>query len=788
MKFLIDNLGGLGPQDYTAFVDLSKSLSPRLVRKLNGPAQLKFGLVSGPESLIVPVIGGRVMLTLKSGNNLFTGYVVETPAYQYLGRADRGMVYRYEIAALSDVMLMDQKAPPAHPPFVDRNAGDAFAQLATEALPGWFDVSGVAAGDPIPYYSVDPAKKWTASAAEIGLLGRSAYRDDDGKLFFTPLGANTYALAEDAATFSPADLKLQSANRVVNDLTVLGPLEPSAYVKDYFVGDGTTTTFYMSQKPFTRSSQVALYKGTILDENYVELDPTHWFATDPQGAISVSNGQLQVAGGTGIDGQTLLNFIEQIELGGTTVVEHGDFVFNAASNGVIGGLYAGATSIAGCLAGFRITPAGANCNIQALIEGSATGAVLTSQPGHHYVFTTQLYPTETYRRQQVFYSSLHPSGAARGGGEIACDVRVVLEVHDIDPTDPGSQISPATVLHDDVIANAPGFCTYALINGGSLQCSVAFTYIWLPVDALVRSTPPGEDTSTVLTGSLLNGAACHVTTSPTLVFYPESVPIANQLIEVTYRGQGHAAARITNSVSIAAHQRGSDDGVRGSVREIGLPVPRTSADCEIAALALLDDAAQGWSGEYQAWSRFLPDGAADIFPGDGLAVSVPSRMASFTGVVREVGIEITNVGSETSRYTLRFTDAGDPSLDFAFVTALVKQTQTLTPIDVSLVGNVYLPNLANAEVVAVTSTTATIDVGFTPVAGGGIEVRYSDAGWGLGYSGNLAGRFTSSSFTLTRFARGQTYFLRSYDGSGPPRYSRYSTALHVDYPITFPIP
>jgi len=25
--------------------------------------------------------------------------------------------------------------------------------------------------------------------------------------------------------------------------------------------------------------------------------------------------------------------------------------------------------------------------------------------------------------------------------------------------------------------------------------------------------------------------------------------------------------------------------------------------------------------------------------------------------------------------------------------------------------------------------------------------------------------------------------LRSYDGSGPPKYSRYSTALHVDYPL-----
>lgn len=121
MELLIDNLDGLGPQDYTAIVDASKN--PTLARKLNSPAELKFGLVAGMGSLVVPALGGRVTLTSSNGNDLFTGYIVQTPTYQYLGWADRGLVYRYEIQALSDVMLMDQKAPPAHPPFVDRNAG-----------------------------------------------------------------------------------------------------------------------------------------------------------------------------------------------------------------------------------------------------------------------------------------------------------------------------------------------------------------------------------------------------------------------------------------------------------------------------------------------------------------------------------------------------------------------------------------------------------------------------------------------------------------------------------------
>jgi hypothetical protein len=240
---------------------------------------------------------------------------------------------------------------------------------------------------------------------------------------------------------------------------------------------------------------------------------------------------------------------------------------------------------------------------------------------------------------------------------------------------------------------------------------------------------------------------------------------------------------VINSASIAAHQHGGDNGVRGSIRELGIPLPRTSADCETAALALLDDAEQGWAGQYQTWKQFLPGGATDIFPGDGLAVNVPSRSASFAAVVREVDVAITDIFGENSHYTLKFVDAGDPALDFAFVTALVKAKQVLTAIDVSQVGNAYLPDLTNADFTNVTSTTVTIDAGITPAAGGGIEVRYTDAGWGVDNDRNLVGRFPSSSFSLTRYSRSQTYFLKSYDASVPSMYSRYSAALHVDYPL-----
>ena len=63
------------------------------------------------------------------------------------------------------------------------------------------------------------------------------------------------------------------------------------------------------------------------------------------------------------------------------------------------------------------------------------------------------------------------------------------------------------------------------------------------------------------------------------------------------------------------------------------------------------------------------------------------------------------------------------------------------------------------------------------------EVRAHDYGWGQANDRNLLGRFSTQVFTLPRLARTQNYFLRLYDNSSPPRYSRHSAALHLDYPL-----
>jgi hypothetical protein len=777
LKFQIDNFDGSGPRDYTSALQPTGAL--QVTRKLNQPGKLIAALVSGGLAFVPPAEGGRVTLAKADATLLFTGFLDSVAALEFMGRGAFGPVYRCVLTATSDEVLLQEKTLAVCSPFINRTAGSALKQLTQDTAANIFDVSAVQDVDIVVDYPSDPQKTWSVQASEIATHARANYQLTNNALSLDPIGALTHILNESDAAFSPQGLKVQPVAALINDLTVIGEIEPQAYVTDYFVGDGLTLKFYLSQKPFTKTSK------TLFDEEYLgaQLDPTRWNISDPSSAISVAGGSLLVAGGTGSDGATTVDFFEQIEMGGALVLQHGDVLFSAPSTGVIGGLYAGAVGIGGCLAGFQITPNGTQNNIQALIDGAATGPVVTTILGHHYVMTTRIYSREIYRCEQIFHSSLHPAGAGIGGAMIPADVRLVLEVHDIDPSNPASQIAPSVVLYDGIVADAPSYCTYALINAVNLHCAVAFTAMIDAVDTEVRSALPGNSYQTLLVGTLSSGAACS-TSSTDLSFFTAYVPAANQNVVVRYRGAGRALARVTSPASILSQQRGSDDGVHGSVRHVKLPPARRAADCESAALAILDDSvSQAWAGEYDAWSDFLPGGAEDIFPGDALNVVAPSRGISLTTIAREVAISVEDIAGEHSRYKIQFANDAAKSLSFEFDSSKLTTSLDVNSIPDVEVGTIYLDDLTSAQVTEISSTTVTIDAGNAAPVGGGFEVRWSDQGWGMGNDRNLLGRFNTQTFTLPRLTRVQTFFLQQYNSSNRPQYSRYSASLHIDYPL-----
>jgi hypothetical protein len=243
---------------------------------------------------------------------------------------------------------------------------------------------------------------------------------------------------------------------------------------------------------------------------------------------------------------------------------------------------------------------------------------------------------------------------------------------------------------------------------------------------------------------------------------------------------------VAKVADIAARKNGADDGLRSIVRKIKAPSARTQSDCENAALAILDElAAPAWLGTYETWSDYLPLGARDIFPGDAVEVNVPSRNAQFEAIVRNIDIELRDPANDRGIYTIRFAnDAAEPlAAEIEASTGSVPLQDLSLQLGTEDIGSYYAADLTNAQVTQVSSTTVEIDAGTTPSSGLGIEVRSGDFGWGPVDDRNLLGRFSGRTFTLPRFARTQTYFLRLYDpSSSPPRYSRYAAALHVDYP------
>lgn len=775
MKLTIDNFDNRGPVDYSGWIDTETP--PRIRRRLNQPSELRFALVAGQPQFIVPVEGARVALARSNGTPLFTGYISAAAEYEYLGWSEYGPAFRYSLVAAGDELLLDRKTLPSRAPFVGRNAVDILRQLADDALPGMLDCSAAQPVDVLASFTSDPRKTWSAHAADVALQARASYRAMDGRLVFEPLGTTLHTLSESSGQFCPESLKLSSPDTRLNDVTISGLQEPLLHVKDYFLGDGLTLSFSLSHAPFTKANQY------FVEDEFTAAapDPHYWKVSDPTGVVSLSAGALVVQGGTGQDGQTSVTFVEQVELGGALVLRHGEASFSAASNGVIGGLYIGNTLIANCLAGFRIAPSGSQSTVQALVNGAVVGPAMATTAGHRYALTTHLSATEIFRKQQIFHSSVNPAGAGRGGATIAADVRVLLEVHDIDPSNAGSLQAISTVLYDDIVTSAPAYCSYALVDSLNLHASINYAQLLRVVETQVRSALPTAAYRTRLVGSLADGAECAISSSSKLLFFPAYVPAANEAITVSYRSHALSIARVVDGNNATSLALGPDPGIHSGVRHVAAPPPRTTAECEIAALALLDDTCQHpWTGEYDVWSDFFPAPGQDVFPGDSIAVQVPSRGANFTAIVREVDWQLADLAGERGRYKISFANDAAVPLGFTFKAAIA------TPPDVGItiaqVGNSVMADLPLAEITAVTSTTVTIDAGADPPAGGGIEVRRSDYGWGPGGNRYLVGRFNSRTFTVPRLTRSQDYYVRQYDATSPPRYSRYSTALHLDYP------
>jgi hypothetical protein len=88
-------------------------------------------------------------------------------------------------------------------------------------------------------------------------------------------------------------------------------------------------------------------------------------------------------------------------------------------------------------------------------------------------------------------------------------------------------------------------------------------------------------------------------------------------------------------------------------------------------------------------------------------------------------------------------------------------------------------------VTSLTNTAMQVDAGTAPPAGGGFEVRLKDWEFGVGVdAADLVLRSPVRSFSVPIAAQLQRVFVRMYDTSTPPLYSRFSSAVFVNMPVS----
>jgi hypothetical protein len=771
----IDNLDGTGAVDYSGALCADGPL--KIARSLNAPSVCSGLLDVGDAGLGVPKRRGRIVVSAANGTVLFTGYIATEPEAVYAGMGLTGPVYRYAFSAVSDEWLLDKQAVPLSGAGLAQSGGQLLRTLTNRVDAGLFTTTGVMNVLSVGVFEPMQTESWSANAGGVASATYAAYRVLDGAVSLQPAGTVTHTLSDGDGTLQVAALKTASVKELANDVTVSGEMEPTAYVTETFAGDGTTTVFQLSQDPF-RPKKTANSAQFLTDSfNQSTLNTRIWQITDPGSHLGLSASGLTMTGGNGFDGQTTLTAIDAVELGGTLVIEAGNLQLGGASAGVVCGLYSGATQNANCFVGYNVRQSGGATVVSPFVNGAEVGTVFTMLEGHSYTLRIRLQCVEAQRVLQTYYAMVDGAVQAFGGGLVTAPMNLVFELQDLGT----ASNTPATVLYDGSVANSPSSCSFVAVNSVQLIGSMGYCRVTQTGSAWVVSTLPSGVKMTRLIGVAGEGVDCKISATGKITFFAGRVPIAAELVTVTYRKRQRAVARLEDAASVAAEAAAGVPGTAQWLGKVLKPAARSSADCESAALAVLSFSASRAAAASGTYAAVNP---ADVWPGDVLAVT--SGGVTMSVVVRRVDIVDGMACPEVLAYHMTFANDWAEGLGLTLseaiaADALLPQTalSSTTPP-----GSNVLANLQQLQVVSATGTALQVDAGMAPPAGGGFEVRRRDGDFGPGVDQDLVLRSPVRSFSIPREGQVEHYYVRMYDGSTPPVYSRFSSAVFTDLPVS----
>ena len=699
-------------------------------------------------------------------------YIATEPEQVYAGFGIGGPVYRAAFTALSDEWLLDKQATVLDGDGFAVDGSTLLGALAERTAAGVLSTTTTTT-NPVGVFTPGEDASFSGTAAGIASASYSAYRAVSGTLTLQPVGSTTHTVDLDnpapGEAVQPAVLSTANARELANDVTVTGELEPAAYVTELFTGDGTTAGFTLAHAPF-RSSKPTLLADSFTDAN---INPQRWLLTDAGQHIALGSGGLALTGGNGADGQTTLAAQDQVELGGTLILEADSVQLTAPSDGVLMGLYTSAITRASCIAGWNVTQSGGNTVLQPFVNGMATGGSYVLTSDHSYTLRIRLHSAEMQRQRQTYYVRVDGALQSFGGGRIDSAADVVFELIDLG----NASNTPATVLYEGTLASTPTACIYAAVNSLSLTGSIGAVSIQQSGSAWITTTTSGGVTATRLSGLPGTGADYQISATGIVTFFAGRIPAAGDTITVRYRMRNRAVARLNDPASVAAEAASGAPGTARWLGKVVRPLARTTEDCKAAAqavLALATSRAAALSGKYTAINP-----QADIWPGDVLAITTDSETLNV--VARSVSIADGHAAPELATYSIAFANDWAESLGLTLSEAVAPDAEL--PETALAAPATTLASLTDLTVVSSSTTAIQVDAGIDPPAAGGFEVRRSDANFSARPGSDLVLRSPVRGFTIPRASFRETFYIRMYDSSTPPVYSRRSAAIVTNLPV-----
>ncbi len=761
--------------DYTAALDATKPLS--IERKLNEPTVCQLWLsLPSDGSLSAPLRSQFIEVMGDDGTLYFTGYIAVSPLPEYAGMGMQGPFYRIAIQALSDEILLDQILMPPSKGSSGETAGTLLSALVTRTGSSALSTQGLTLSTSISSFVPEPGAQWSTSAGQVADMARAAYSAVNGAIALIPVQTAVHNLNEADGSLDLSSLALTAPIKraLANDITICGKDEPVAYVTEYFLGDGVTTQFYLAAAPYFPPPSDAAIISELFNEGQIDLRV--WSQSGTSGYFTLGNGGLTMNGGNGIDGQTRLFWLDSVEVGGTLLLEAVGVAFSPGSSGIVAGFYSGSPTVSGCIAGFQAIPQQSSgaVSLQPFVNGAAAGAAFVLNAANQYTLRIRIHCPE-HERALAIYRSFGDSGAIVAGGQpILSPGKIQIELQEFVN---GVGSVPVT-LYDGSIANLPGTCTVVAASSINLIGSMRSLNLSNLGSGWVVSTPASGSPFTRRVGSTAEGAECHVERTAKLAFYTGFTPAAGEQIAVSYRTAGRAIGRAVNAASQQALAQAGSPSVAAWIGTVTSPPARSSADCRNAAL-VMEQAAAGvsalWSGTYKGTRASF---SSDVWPGDALALNAPSANLNAQVVVRSVKVSYSASYPDLVEYNIQF--ANDWADDLAIKTSETVPANTWLPAPVS---PTVLANLNNLTVATLNGTTVSVNTGITPPAGGGFEVRRRDFAFLPGEDPGLVARGTLPNMTFSRESVNDRFYIRMYDGSNPPNYSEFSTALFINLPL-----